>query len=1667
MRAVTNLLNTLLNRQSNTGRHRIDGRRRQIKREFRVQPLEERRLLTDISGVIDSNTAFTDPNDPITVVGDVQVRNGATLTFGAGVVITQQSTSFEIHVGDDDSGAGLAATGATFNAEVMFHEESTGSLTNNIVNQPFVFDDDSTSAVAVTDNTFNANPRMQGEFVPRMAANTFAANSNIQVINSIIDVDTNWPTIANVAQFRLVGDVAVRNGAVLTVADGSTVQSAFDSFDLKVSNDNSGAGLAANDVMFSAVVGFSPNSSGSVTNSVINGPFTIEDDSTSALVFESNSFEVDPRIHPEFTQRMPLNTFAAGSVIDVIGGTIDVDTLWTNIPNVAQYRLVGDVAVRNGAMLTVADGSTVQSAFDSFDLKVSNDNSGAGLTANDVTFSAVVGFSDNSSGSVTNSVINGQFTFEDDSTSVLVFESNSFEVDPRVQGEFIERMPLNTFASGSIINVLGGIIDVDTSWANIPNVAEYRLVGDVRVRNGATLTLADATTVQAEFNSWELFIADDSSGAALTAANMRFIAELIASDTAVLDLKCVEFRSNPVLESGSTGAIDRGIFSQSTLFISAASTVDVFDGNFVTGQVEAIRDSGATIDLSGNWWGTRSDTAIEQKTLHEPDDNRRPLVTWTPILNWDPKNPPAIIVTETDGETVVDETPTSDSFDVTLAARPIDPVVIDVLSNDEGEVTVEPTVLTFTAQNWATPQTVQVHGVDDPVVDGTISTVIDVTLRVAESDIGYVEAAADEAVIAMTFDNDVADFIVDPVDEDPTVTEAGSSTDLEVWLNAVPLSDVVLQVSSEDVSETSVAPEFLTFSPATWDTPQIVTVSGQDDIIADGSVVSDVKFTVIDADSNDFFDDVVDQLIPVTTLDDDAGFTITETDGSTTTSESGDNDDSILIHLNAEPVADIIFSIVSDNADEFLPNPTTLTFSPTNWETSQSVAVQGIDDFFVDGDSQGTLTISVDANSHSAFTPLAPQFVTVTNIDNDLPGFEFQLTDGSTVVSEDETTDSVLVALTSGPLTDVIIRATASDDSEVSVGIPELTFTPDNWDTPQPFTVFGVDDTILDGDQTTSLTLEVLATSDAAFQPLDNQSVSVTTSDNDVATFQIMETNDSTELDENGGTDSVLVVLNVQPLESVVLNSSLSSLTELSIAPTALTFDPENWNVPQTLTFTGLDNDFVDGDQLTELTLTVDSDNSHPSFANAPPQSVMIRTIDDDVASLSVTPESITVGEDGTTADVTLTLSARPLTPVVFNIVGSDDGEAQADSTAITFDSENWINPQILTITGIDDDVVDGDQPVNFQVSVDALASDPAFADLTDMPINVMNEDNDSAGISISPIALSLEESGTGLLNLQFAAAPLTDVVLSIESSDPNRVTPSVSRVTVTPNNWQNIPNITVQANENQTVEGEQSVTLQTRVVPEESDAAFVNFVIDEVVINQADNDVAGFVLNRTNLSLNENGAADSFTVVLSAEPVADVIFNVTTSADDRLTVEPTTLTLTPENWDSPQLISVSATDNSTIDGELSVDIVVQPTANSAFGFRNLTEQTVAAVITDNDAAGFSLSETTVSVSETNTTNTFTVVLDAQPQSNVVVSVSHPAEGDLEITPNTLTFTPLDWNAPQTVSAVAVDDMIVEGPKVFLQSCGLFPNKVTMTSILSLAKLLQLTLLITTWLGFD
>ena len=226
---------------------------------------------------------------------------------------------------------------------------------------------------------------------------------------------------------------------------------------------------------------------------------------------------------------------------------------------------------------------------------------------------------------------------------------------------------------------------------------------------------------------------------------------------------------------------------------------------------------------------------------------------------------------------------------------------------------------------------------------------------------------------------------------------------------------------------------------------------------------------------------------------------------------------------------------------------------------------------------------------------------------------------------------------------------------------------------------------------------------------------------------------------ESGTTATFTVVLDSQPSSDVVFDVTSGDTSEATLSADELTFTSSNWNTAQTVTVTGVDDSLIDGDIVSTTTVSVNDGSSDNAFDGLSDQTVSVTTQDDDSAGFTLSTTTLTVSESGTTATFTVVLNSQPSSDVVFDVTSGDTSEATLSTAALTFTSSNWNTAQTVTVTGVDDSLIDGDIVSTTTVSVNDGSSDNAFDGLSDQTVSVTTEDDDSVSVidNVSPVITS------------------------------------------------------------------------------------------------------------------------------------------------------------------------------------------------------------------------------------------------------------------------------------------------------------------------------------------
>ncbi len=259
---------------------------------------------------------------------------------------------------------------------------------------------------------------------------------------------------------------------------------------------------------------------------------------------------------------------------------------------------------------------------------------------------------------------------------------------------------------------------------------------------------------------------------------------------------------------------------------------------------------------------------------------------------------------------------------------------------------------------------------------------------------------------------------------------------------------------------------------------------------------------------------------------------------------------------------------------------------------------------------------------------------------------------------------------------------------------------------------------------------------------------------------------------EAGGEAAFTVRLSAFPSADVTVSFSSSNTDEGILSTTDLTFTPLDWNLPQTVTVTGVDDNEADGDVDYQIAILPVA-STDPNYASLDPADVSVVNEDDDTPGVLVDPASgLVTTESGGTAQFTLRLRSQPTADVEIAVASSDATEGTASVGSLLFTSQNWNEPQTVTILGVDDLLLDGD--VDYTVTLGPVTSDdPLYAAIDPVDATATNTDYEMLDLTIAAPSIS-ENAGTEAITATVTRSNIDDLseslTLTLTSSDTTEV---------------------------------------------------------------------------------------------------------------------------------------------------------------------------------------------------------------------------------------------------------------------------------------------------------
>ncbi|MCH8491593.1 MAG: hypothetical protein LAT81_16940, partial [Oceanicaulis sp.] len=324
-------------------------------------------------------------------------------------------------------------------------------------------------------------------------------------------------------------------------------------------------------------------------------------------------------------------------------------------------------------------------------------------------------------------------------------------------------------------------------------------------------------------------------------------------------------------------------------------------------------------------------------------------------------------------------------------------------------------------------------------------------------------------------------------------------------------------------------------------------------------------------------------------------------------------------------------------------------------------------------------------------------------------------------------------------------------------------------------------------------------------------------------------------------------------------------------------------------------------------------------------------------------------------------------------------------------------------------------------------------------------------------------EGGTTNVQVVLTLRPSAEVTVPVISGDTAQATIDKSELSFTPDNWDVPQNIAITGVLDGIADGNKEVDLIFNSLIS-TDPKFEALTVDNwpfVVLDINQYSVAVFPRNLTTREVGttdgssdgENGIGTTavFWVAISGDPAPtnDVIIDPLTSANTQEgTLDRTSLTFTPANWNTPQKVTVNAVDDGVEDGNKNYLVTLADTASDDTSYNGLSADSVSVTNLDSQAsnpgdstvASILVSPTTINLIEPviggvagfvasdfcdidvvalgqcagfgHFTGEFVVRLSSDPGAQTVtVPITSPEPGRATVNPNSITFDSSNWNS--------------------------------------------------------
>ena len=1513
----------------------------------------------------DVTMTLTSADTGAVAVGDTDGNtpgDQSTLTFTASNWATAQTVTLTAQGDDDGGNESVAVTHAAATASASEYTNVSAGLTANVA-------DDDTPALTLSATTLSVPEQGSATYTVRLATLPVGGNVTVAVSGAGdgITVDTDgatggdqdtltftagsWATAQTVTVAAADDQDAASERVTLThTATGADYGGVSADLEATAADDAPQVALA----LSSSSIG---ESGGEATVTA-----TLDRQSSVAVTVTVAAAPVSPAVAGDFTLSSANTlTFAANATASA--GTVTVVAVdnTTDAPDKA-------VTVTG----TASDSLGLAQDPSSMTLTITDDDAAPGVTLSlnpasiaesggTSTVSAALSHPSSAATTVTVTAVSGAFTVPSGAAGYIVIPAGG------------------TTAATDTVTVTAVDNDVDAPDNPVTvtaTVANDQGAGSV---TDATLTLED----------------DEATPTVTLSVSPASISENGATATVRATLSGKSSQPTTVTVTAQAGVFTVASGAGATIILAAGqtTTTDTATITAVDNDVDAADNPVTVAATAGNGHGVG---ALTGASLTLTDDDVAAIVT-SPVTSAASR-----VRTSEDGSTA--------AVAVSLATEPTGDVRMDVASSDTAQGTVSPAMLTFTATNWNTAQTVTLTGVDDSpgTADGSQSYTVSLTVDTANTADANYDALSAVTIYAVNADDELG---LDVGAVSGQATEAGGTATFTVRLVTDPAlvtqasQAVTVSVTSRDAGEGTASPPSLAFtagSSGTWSTSQTVTVTGVDDAIDDGDVAWDVRLDTSSATGSDYAG-VPDVDVAMTTTDDDDAPAVTLSVSPGTIAESGGTATVTAVLSRASGAATTL--TVAAVSGLYTPGAdATIVIAAGATTSTDTATVAAVDDDVHQGSAGRTTTVTATVANDRAAADATTMTVTGAALaltdDDAPPGATLSLNPAST--AENGGTSAVSAALShpSGAATTVTVTAvsgfyTVGSDATIVIAAGATTAASDT------AAITAVDNDVDEPNRTATVTATLAN---------DRGAGSVTgatlTLEDDEATPTVTLSVSPASVSENGGAATVRATLSGKSSQptTVTVTAQANVFTVASGAGATIILAAGQTTTTDTATITAVDNDVDAADN--PVTVAAAAGNGHGVGAVT---GASLTLTDDDVAGIVTSPVTsaasrVRTSEDGSTAAVAVSLATEPTGDVRMDVASSDTAQGTVSPAMLTFTSTNWSTAQTVTLTGVDDnpDAVDGSQTYTVSLTVDmASTADSNYDALSAVTIYAVNAD-DELGLDVGAVSgPATEAGGTATFTVRLVTDPALvtqasqAVTVSVTSRDAGEGTaspPSLAFTAGSSGTWSTSQTVTVTGMDDAIDDGD--VVWDVRLDTSSANGSDYDAVPDvDVAVTTTDNDDApGVTLSVSPGSISENGGTATVTAVLSrasSEATTVTVTGVTglyTPGSDATIVIPAGATT------STDTATIAAVDDAVHQGSAGRQVTVTATVANDRAAADGTTMSVtgaALALTDDEAPpGATLSLNPATVAESGAGNTSAVSATLSRASAVATTVT-------------------------------------------------------------------------------